>query len=146
MLTLIKKPILILLLIGAIGGGAYYFSKKQGFVLGDSTANLQNYLETSFPQLGSLVSKLPFNQVENEIEETEISTNSSTFFQDTFSQTSKQLGTLSENGLEVKDQLLKFASEIKESTQSTPLHEKAFEYGQYLYCQQVIKEYENSPQ
>lgn len=33
---------------------------------------------------------------------------------------------------------------IKESNQPTPLHEKAFERAQYVYCQQVVKEYEES--
>lgn len=29
-----------------------------------------------------------------------------------------------------------------EATNSTPLHEKALEYGQYIYCKQVVSEYE----
>jgi hypothetical protein len=34
--------------------------------------------------------------------------------------------------------------EDDEANSSQPIHEKAFEYGRYQYCQQVIKDYESS--
>lgn len=62
-------------------------------------------------------------------------------------QTQEQLATLSERGQAVSQEIGKVLGDyvqVNEADEKTPLHEKAFEYGQYLYCQQVIKEYEAS--
>lgn len=60
---------------------------------------------------------------------------------------SDQLGTLAERGQEVSEQIGKVLGEfveVNENNQDQAAHERAFEYGQYLYCQQVIIDYEKN--
>lgn len=58
-----------------------------------------------------------------------------------------QLETLAQRGQEVSQEigtvLGKFV-EVNESNEDQAAHERAFEYGQYLYCQQVISDYEKN--
>lgn len=141
------------MLILAIGGGAYFFLKQRGQVLGQSS-NLGEYLEENFPAANQFIQKLPFtnqvlnSQTTNQDSQTRAASNNTdnqqiaTFFQNSLDLTGQQLTTLGDNANKVKDQLFDFTSQIKESSQSTPLHERALEYGQYLYCQQIIKQYE----
>lgn len=145
MLSLFKKPFLILLVLAAVGGGVYFFQKKNGQVLGQQT-EIGKYVEENFPAFNEAIKKLPFTSrvlVDPSSPSATTSTSSEDFVNNSLTATSQQLEVLGQNGNKVKDQLTEFVSQIKESTQSTPLHEKAFEYGQYMYCQQVIKEYEN---
>lgn len=144
MLSLFKKPLLIILLITAIGGGVYFFQKKRGMILGQDTS-VGEYLEENFPTINQAVEKLPFsaNILGAKDEDNGPAETSQNPLQQTADLTGQQLETLIQNGNKVKDQLNEFISQVKESTQSTPLHERAMEYGQYLYCQQVVKEYEN---
>ncbi|MCL4208758.1 hypothetical protein KJZ63_03980 [Patescibacteria group bacterium] len=145
MLSLIKKPLLILLLLTAVGGGIYYFQKKNGQVLGQQT-EIGKYVEENFPAISQAIEKLPFSSklLGPTVESSESGEPNKNFVKNSINLTSQQLEVLGQNGNKVKDQLTEFISQIKESSQSTPLHEKAFEYGQYMYCQQVIKEYENT--
>lgn len=56
-----------------------------------------------------------------------------------------QLTTLSNRGQLVGQEVGKVLGDqikVNEEDANKPLHEKALEYGQYLYCQQVVKEYE----
>lgn len=64
---------------------------------------------------------------------------------------SNQLNVLAKRGQEVNNQtqqvLGQYVQSVQEedtnqSTDKQPLHEQAFEYGRYLYCQQVVKDYE----
>ncbi len=61
----------------------------------------------------------------------------------------KEFNTISQRGQEVTSQATKvLGAAISESSSSgdteKPLHTKALEYGRYLYCQEVVKEYEKS--
>lgn len=150
MLSLLKKPLLILLMLIVVGGGFYFFQKKNGQVLGQQT-EIGKYVEENFPAINQAIQKLPFSSkllgpTMDSSESTLSGQTNESFIKNSLNLTSQQLEILGENGNKVKDQLTDFVSQIKESSQSTPLHEKAFEYGQYMYCQQVIKEYENTIQ
>lgn len=60
----------------------------------------------------------------------------------------EELQTISQRGQEVTNQASKVLgvaiseSETENTESEKPLHTKALEYGRYLYCQEVIKEYE----
>jgi hypothetical protein len=56
-----------------------------------------------------------------------------------FSQVSSRLGIASQEGGAVLGAVVQVNEEEKK-----PIHDKAFEYGRYLYCQQVIKDYDAS--
>lgn len=150
-LSILKKPLLITTGIGIVATGTvFYLNKKQpGLILGVTT-QAKDTITGTIPQSKSLLDKMIPEKNDELLMETEES-NSDTeleaenkFLKESLEMTQKQLETLKEKGLEVKDHLVNLSEEIKESSSSTPIHEKAFEYGQYVYCQQVVKEYENN--
>lgn len=58
----------------------------------------------------------------------------------------KELETISQRGQEVTSQATKVLGATISESQNTenekPLYTKAVEYGRYLYCQEVVKQYE----
>jgi hypothetical protein len=63
--------------------------------------------------------------------------------------TSQQVSTLASRSAEVgkhATQVLGDKIQVNEEDKDAPIHERAFEYGRYLYCQEVIKDFErNNP-
>lgn len=56
----------------------------------------------------------------------------------------QQVTTLTERSAETLTQTKQVLGEsITAHPDEQPLHEKALEYGQYIYCKQVVKEYES---
>lgn len=63
---------------------------------------------------------------------------------DFISDTKQQTETLSQRAKEVGGHVSNVLGTAVEADQEQPpIHERAMEYGRYLYCQQVIKDYEN---
>ena len=59
--------------------------------------------------------------------------------------TTEQLGTVSERTGQLSDtvgQVLGEAVKVASTSGESSLQERAFDYGRYLYCQQVVKDYE----
>lgn len=55
----------------------------------------------------------------------------------------KQLGTVSNRAQEVGKTVGNvLGTAVQQASSSGSLQEKAFDYGRYLYCQQVVKDYE----
>lgn len=53
------------------------------------------------------------------------------------------LTTFKEKGTEISGQVKGvFSKVIEPSSEEKPLHDRAFEYGRYLYCREVVKNYE----
>lgn len=126
-----NKFVLILLLIGGIAG-FYYF--------GDSQKVTQSALES--------LEKTPLSGLSQKLQEAN-SKKSNFNLDDTIESAEAEFSQLSTKTLEVKDHVgnILGASKILESpieaTQdSKPLHEKTLEYGQYIYCKSVVKDYE----
>lgn len=58
--------------------------------------------------------------------------------------TSSELETLTERGKEVGEHAQNVLGRSVEVNEEQPaLHERALEYGRYVYCQQVVEEYES---
>lgn len=55
-----------------------------------------------------------------------------------------QLGTLTKRGKEVGEHVAKVLGESiqADDSENVPIHERAFEYGRYIYCKEVVKDYE----
>ncbi len=53
----------------------------------------------------------------------------------------QELTTRAQNAMSQAGTILGTA--VQQSSESGSIQEKAFEYGRYLYCQQVVKEYES---
>ena len=129
LLSIFKKPVIIGLIVVTTASGAYYLYRRAnpGKVLGlEST--LQEFTRKNIPGGESLFNRSPLETTLNE----------------TLAATSKELNTLGQKTIEVGNEVVNFVDEVKSSTTSTPLHERALEYGQYVYCQAVVKEYEQT--
>jgi len=56
---------------------------------------------------------------------------------------SSTLTTFKEKGTEISGQVKgAFSKVVEPSSEEKTLHDRAFEYGRYLYCQEVVKSYE----
>ncbi len=61
--------------------------------------------------------------------------------------TKGQLYILSQRSTQVGGEIQKVLGsyvQVNEAEEETPLHERAFEHAQYLYCKQVVTEYERA--
>lgn len=154
----IRKPLIItsVICITVVGTVIYLNKKKPGFVLG-ATTSAKDFIEEKIPQSKPILDKIIPDEYplfeeevlgtsdkngENNSNETEALREENTFLKESLEMTKQQLETLTKKSNEVKDHLLNLSDEIKNASESTPIHEKALEYGQYVYCQQVVKEYE----
>ncbi len=130
----IVKGLLLLVLIGALGAGGFYVLANRGVIPPDKVAavnslvkgvqtedsggvaqplaNLFGKPQLTPPTLGDIQSGV---QTVQQVPDTSSVANN----------TSQVLGT----SIEVK-------------TENPPLPQRAFEYGRYTYCQEVIKDYE----
>lgn len=150
-IPLLARLLLTTVLIGGIVGGGYFYIKKHnpGVVLG-TTNEVKDFIEDKLPQSKNILDKIiPEKESTEQDNQSSQETTDNTdleaenkFLKDSLEMTQKQIETLTQKSIEVKDHLLNLTNEIKESSDSSKVHEKAFEYGQYLYCQQVVKEYE----
>jgi hypothetical protein len=114
----VRKRLFIIIGILILAGAGYAYASYQG-ILPDQVPDLPK------EKLEELVNKTPsFNS-----------------FQAT---TGDQLEVLSSRAKEVGNYAQDaFQLGIKEDTDQ-PVHEKAIEYGQYVYCKQVVETYENN--
>ncbi len=66
-------------------------------------------------------------------------------FQNIVQNTETEIFTLSEKTAEVSKHtgnVLNSSVKAATDAEATPIHEKAFEYGKYIYCKQVVDDYE----
>ena len=148
------KPLLILIVLAGVSFGAYTYVNKNnpGAVLG-TTNEIKSFIEEKLPQSKQMFDKIVTSEsnedsssseplIETEDTSIEDLKAQNSFLNDSLELTKEQLKTLTQKSNEVKDHLVKLSGEIKESEDGSALHEKAFEYGQYIYCQEIVKEYE----
>jgi len=116
-----------------VSGYVYLDKTRPGTVLG--MEDLQKKIAEKLPPKEEIVEKLPLEKIPalKAVETDSI--------KEAASATSDQIEDLTERAAEVKDHLTNIIDEVKED-EGAPIHEKAFEYGQYLYCQQVVKDYD----
>jgi len=112
------KKIIILLIVIALTYGGYVFAKQQSWLSDEKTAPIDETL-----------SKINAEDLQNlgqdGLEEIKI-----------LSQKAKQAGG-------VAQKLAQDAIKVKENDDKS-ISDKAFEYGRYIYCQEVVKQYEAS--
>lgn len=115
-----------MIVVGASAGAYFILNKFRPEILADKMSYAGDVL-------GVITRSQNFDEIKNTTQNESV--------QEALVLSSAQMSVLKDRGLEVKDELTKAVSEVKKDNQ-TPMHEKAFEYGQYLYCQQVVEEYE----
>lgn len=149
------KPISIIVGVGVVSTGTilYLNKTKPGLILG-ATTSAKDYVENRVPQSKNILDKVLPTKETNTSQESPNDTNAeettnndqdlteqNNFLKESLEMTQKQLETLREKSEEVKNHLVSLSEEIKEASDGSQIHEKAFEYGQYIYCQQVVEEY-----
>ncbi len=130
-MKLLKPLLLLVVVIGLAGAGYLYFSKSQPnqpAVLGASSSSLPP-ATTSF-SLDGIKQGLA-----NALNQDKIGTATSL--------ATEELGTLKDRGLALKEHLGVVLDQTQASGSASP-QERALEYGQYLYCQGVVEEWERS--
>lgn len=128
-MKLLKKLLLVILGVVAMGSGVYW-AKSQGYF--DNTPLAQ----VSLPQLQlpSLASLSPKNLTKNLNKE-----NLENISKDAEQQTQTLTSKAKEVGEHAQNVL---GDSIQADEEQPPLHERAIEYGQYIYCKGVVEEYE----
>lgn len=119
---MIGKVLIIVLLLGMVSG-IFIFATVQGYVSNDLLQKLPLSKVPAFSQIAQVPQQLPSVALPQNV--------------------SSQAQTLVERGSEVAGHTQNvLGTQITASEDNKPLSERAFEYGRYLYCQQVVREYE----
>ena len=122
-----KTKLLILFMIVAAGATFYYF--------GDSQKLINTSLE--------LINQTPLQSVVEEseaIDKDKINLD----IKNTIQNAKEELSTLNERSKEVQKHTGNVLSASIEATDdAVPIHEKAFEYGKYIYCKSVVEDFES---
>lgn len=135
MLQPVKHFLLAILWLVLITAGIYVAYQRDVFAalpkVNETISALFNKKSSETPTLGIT----PLNNLDQEKLET------------AFSDASSQLKVLSARGQEtgvMSSQVLGDFIQVNEEDNEKSTSEKALEYGRYLYCQQVVKEWEES--
>ena len=135
-MKLIKKIFLWIFLAVSLGSGVYW-ANDQGYFKNTPLAKV-SWPEVALPEkLSSELSdklKLPEKISTNNINQEKISE----IAQDATNQTQE----LTSKAQEVSEHAQKILGESVKEGEEVPLHEKALDYGKYIYCKEVVKEYE----
>lgn len=123
----LKTKLFLFAVLVAIVATIYYFGDTKKL-----TSTTLSYIEKT--PLKSIVAKSEGVDTQN------ISTNLQQGVQDA----ENSFSQLSHRTQEVGKHVSNVLGSSVEATNSTPLHERALEYGQYIYCKQVVSEYETT--
>jgi hypothetical protein len=128
MFPFLRTKIFFLIILGAIVATFYYFGDPQKLV------------NTVLPKL----KETPLAPVVEKIEQIQAE-NITVDFQQSVQNAENEISGLSQKTLEIgkhaENVLGSSVTAVTEENQ-TPIHEKAFEYGKYIYCKQVVDDYE----
>ena len=142
-MKLIKGVFLAGLLLVVVAAGTFAMYNRGAFnSINFDTAKANQLLEKLPPQLASFLPKNNSNQESESTIETTETTKSISFDQKA---AEAQIKILSERSEEVSAEIGKVLGDfvqVNEAGENQALHERALEYGQYLYCQQVVEQYE----
>jgi hypothetical protein len=125
----LKTKFFLLVVLVAVAATFYYF--------GDT----QKLASSIIPKVKST----PFAPILDELENIDVQSLTKQF-QTVVKQTESEISGLSEKTAEVSQHTSNvLGSSIKqvENEDATPFHEKAIEYGKYVYCKQVVDDYQN---
>lgn len=134
-MKLIKKLFLILLIVVGLSSGVYW-ANAQGYFNNTPLANI-SIPEIKLPSQISDKIKLPEKISTDGINKEKIDE----IAQDASTQT-KELATKAQEVGEHAQKIL--GTTVQEGEVQPPIHERALEYGQYIYCKEVVREYEKS--
>jgi hypothetical protein len=146
---LIKKTLIIGFLLVLASAGAFAMYNRGAFdgIKFDQVAAFSGFFENQVrPRLPNPIANM-FPKSEVPIASTTATESANTQVALTPQTAQTEIQTLTERSQEVSQEIGKVLGEyvqVNEEDVNKPLHEKAFEYGQYLYCQQVIKQFEAS--
>jgi len=117
------KLILVLILVGAVAAGGFQVLANRGMIPADKVALVQTWTQKIAAPLGGLNLNLS---------EQTFSVDQAT----TALQNLPELASVASNSGAV------LGTSVQVETEVPPLPQRAFEYGRYIYCQEVVKDYE----
>ncbi|MBT4124073.1 MAG: hypothetical protein HN981_02855 [Candidatus Pacebacteria bacterium] len=126
-----KKKFFVLLSFIFLLVGGYVYADNRGFVPEQLSSLTEKAQETSLDKIQEITKETPvINSLQNDLQEN----------------TTDQLSTLSSRAKEVSEYAQNaFNSGVKvDKENQAPLHERAIEYGQYVYCKQVVEDFEKN--
>lgn len=129
MFTFFKTKLFLIIVFAAVIGTFYYFGDPQKLT------------STIIPKLKSTPLAPAVEELEN-LDTQKLSKE----FQLGVQNAEAEISDLSKKTAEVGEHagnVLGSSVQPAASQNTTPIHEKAFEYGKYIYCKQVIEDYEN---
>ena len=128
MLSFFRTKIFLLLILLAVAATFYYFGDTQKLL----STIIPKIKETSFAPLAEKLESITPQEVSKN-------------FQDSVKNTETEIIELSKKTSEVSqhtENVLGSTITAPKSDNTTPIHEKALEYGKYIYCKQVVTDYE----
>lgn len=133
------RVVMFLIIVGVVGGGYWLYSQgKLPTAITSKVPFLTNQGSVaenggSSESAGSQVASL--DSIKNSISGVKIP--------QLPDNTTEQLGTVKDRATEVGSTVGNvLGTAVQQASSSGSLQEKAFDYGRYLYCQQVVKDYE----
>lgn len=139
-MKLIKGVFLAGLLLVLVAAGAFAMYNRGAFNNINIDTNQLTALTDKLPnQVSSL---LPQSENTSESKENESSESNISFDQES---AKEQVKVLTDRSQEVSEEVSKVLGDfiqVNENDGDEALHERALEYGQYLYCMQVVEQYE----
>lgn len=133
-MKIVKKLLFVVLTIVVVGTGLFW-AHSQGYLKNTPLANVSlpkniqgfNNLKNSTNSIGSAINQEKIQEIAK----------------DASSQTQvlgEKIGEVSNHAQKVLGESIQSAE--NDSSSEKPLHEKTMEYAQYIYCKQVVSEYE----
>lgn len=124
-----KKKFFVLLSFIFLLVAGYVYADNRGFVPEQLSGLTNKAQDASLDKIQEITKETPvINSLQNDLQ----------------GNTTDQLSTLSSRAKEIREYAQNaFNSGVKiDGENQTPLHERAIEYGQYVYCKQVVEDFE----
>lgn len=128
MFPFLKTKLFLFFVLASVIGTFYYFGDTQKL----SNTIIPKLKETPFAPVAEKFEQIDTKKVSED-------------FQKSVQEAESEISTLSQKTTEASKHagnVLGSSIQSAEKEESTPLHEKAFEYGKYIYCKQVVEDYE----
>lgn len=123
-----KTRLFILFMIVAAGATFYYFGDSEKL----TSKTLEIINQTPLKSVVSQTDTIDKDKLDQDIK-------------DTIQNAKEEITTLGERSKDVQEHTGNVLSSTIEATEdATPIHEKAFEYGRYVYCKSIVKDFENN--
>jgi hypothetical protein len=133
-----RTKLFILILLATAGATFYYFGDTEKLLSSSMEALNNTPLEGVAQKVQSISTQKDSSEEKTSFDLDNVIQNA----EEEFSQLSSRTQEVKEHTENILGATKALDSAINATDDSTPLHERALEYGQYMYCKQVVDDYE----